>query len=164
MGALGAVLSTFITLSANPALIGVLPATSGGTDWQAAYDNDRDISWVANANLADTMDFGVTDINGNGTMTWDKANEWIAAMNTANYLDFNNWRLPTTLQPDASCDQQDSGAGVGFGVGGTGSEMGHHCSVASLSNLPVLKEAIFLLSTSERQSPVKSHRQRRWFT
>ncbi len=27
-------------------------------------------------------------------MTWDTANSWIAAMNNANYLGVNTWRLP----------------------------------------------------------------------
>jgi hypothetical protein len=33
-----------ISLSSNAAFIGVLPATSGGTDWQAFYDDQLDIT------------------------------------------------------------------------------------------------------------------------
>jgi hypothetical protein len=62
---------------------------------QAYYDTMLDITWLADANLADTNAFGVTGINANGTMTWAKANEWIAAMNTAIYLGKTDWRLPT---------------------------------------------------------------------
>ncbi|QOJ31217.1 MAG: VPLPA-CTERM sorting domain-containing protein [Gammaproteobacteria bacterium] len=90
---------------------------------QAVYDTDRNITWLANANLAASNTFGVTGIAVNGTMTWAKANEWIAAMNTANYLGVHDWRLPTTLQPDPSCHYQSGGGS--YGVSCTGSEMGH---------------------------------------
>lgn len=73
--------------SANAALL----SRSGG---QAYYDDVLDITWLANANLADTNDFGVTGINANGKMSWAKANEWIGAMNAANYLGTSDWRLP----------------------------------------------------------------------
>lgn len=35
----------------------------------------------------------------------------------------NDWRLPTTLQPDPTCD--DQGGGDGYGYNCTGSEIGH---------------------------------------
>lgn len=62
---------------------------------QAYYDNVLDITWLADANLADTNAFGVVGINANGSMNWDEANAWIAGMNGANYLGFGDWRLPT---------------------------------------------------------------------
>ena len=34
-------------------------------------------------------------INANGTMNWPGALFWLDAMNDANYLGFNDWRLPT---------------------------------------------------------------------
>ena len=68
-------------------------------------------------------------------MNWFTANEWIAAMNAddgTGYLGFDTWRLPITVQPDASCDTQSDpgGAGIpalfqGSGSGCTASEMGH---------------------------------------
>jgi hypothetical protein len=42
----------FLSLSANAAFIGILPATSGGSDWQAYYDNQLDITWAADGNRA----------------------------------------------------------------------------------------------------------------
>ena len=128
---------SFTSLPSQAALVGVLPATMGGTDWQAVYDDDLDISWVANANLADTMNFGVTGINSLGRMDWDKANEFIGAMNTANYLGFNDWRLPNGLQPDATCSiQQDVGLGIvqSIGTGCTGSEMGHLFNIEGVTS------------------------------
>jgi hypothetical protein len=84
----GMILLLLAFSTANAAL---LSRASG----QAYYDDVLDITWLANANLADTNAFGVTGINANGTMTWAKANEWIGAMNTANWLGTNDWRLPT---------------------------------------------------------------------
>lgn len=83
------------TVTAQAALLGRAALTPGGTDYQAYYDDVLNITWMADANLADTNDFGVTGINANGTMTWAKANEWIGAMNAANWLGTNDWRLPT---------------------------------------------------------------------
>ncbi|MDP7661659.1 MAG: PEP-CTERM sorting domain-containing protein, partial [Gammaproteobacteria bacterium] len=42
------------------------------------------------------------------------------------------WRLPTTLQPDASCDVQSGG--VSSGLDCTGSEMGHLFNVDGISS------------------------------
>jgi len=134
-GALGACLLLFslITTTANAALIGRLPATMGGTDYQAYYDDVLDVTWIANANLAASNTFGLaynTDLGDypgdpygssyteqiltSGQMTWGGALHWIDAMNAdggTGYLGFNDWRLPDT---DASCS----------GYNCTGSEMG----------------------------------------
>ncbi len=91
---------------------------------QAYYDTVLHITWVADANLADTNAFAVTGINTDGSMALAKATQWIAALNAATYLGASDWRLPTTTQPDATCGQQDA-VGNGFGFGCTGSEMGH---------------------------------------
>jgi hypothetical protein len=75
----------------------------------AVYDSELDITWLANANLAATMAFGLPvsgnesptddtiEIGSTGRMEWDTAKAWIAAMNNADggtgYLGFNDWRL-----------------------------------------------------------------------
>jgi Protein of unknown function (DUF1566) len=116
--------------SANAALL----SRAGG---QAYYDDVLDITWLANANLADTNDFGVAGINANGSMTWSTAQSWIGAMNAANYLGTNTWRLPT-VEPlngstfnytgsyngstDAGSNQSEQGTAY---AGSTGSEMAH---------------------------------------
>ncbi len=46
------------------------------------YDSDQDITWLQEAS---------------GIMNWYAAQEWIAAMNAANYKGYNNWRLPYTV-------------------------------------------------------------------
>jgi len=48
------------------------------------YDTDLHLSWLQNASM-------------NGTMTWGNAVTWADNLVVAG---FDNWRLPTTLQPD----------------------------------------------------------------
>ncbi len=93
-----------------------LTAALGG---QGVYDDHLNITWLANANLAASNTFGVSGINANGTMSWYTAQNWIAGMNAANYLGFSDWRLPTALKPDATCQFES------WGYNCTGSEMGH---------------------------------------
>jgi hypothetical protein len=116
--------------SANAALL----SRAGG---QAYYDDVLNITWLTNANLADTNDFGVAGINANGGMTWDKAQEWIGAMNAANYLGTSTWRLPTVSPVDGSTFDYtvlyDGSSDRGYNIsapgsanpGSTGSEMAH---------------------------------------
>jgi len=79
--------------------------------FEAYYDTDLNITWLANANV-------------NGLMTWAAANTWAANLSFTDGVNvYADWRLPTTLQPDASCDSQ-SGS-ISFGYNCTGSEMGH---------------------------------------
>lgn len=59
------------------------------------YDDVLNIRWLQNANLATMQTFGVSGINTDGTMTWDTAVAWIAAMNANNYLGYNTWQLPS---------------------------------------------------------------------
>jgi Protein of unknown function (DUF1566)/PEP-CTERM motif len=110
-------------LSATGAYAALTSALGG----QVVNDTDLNITWLANANLADTNAFGISGILPGGYMTWYTAQNWIVAMNASNggagYLGFNNWRLPTTLQPDVSCGSQLGG--VSLGLNCTGSEMGH---------------------------------------
>ena len=97
-----------VSISANAAL---LPRLGG----LAYYDTDADLTWLADANYAQTIGFSV-----DGLMTWDDANAWVGGLDVAGVT---GWRLPDTIQPDASCDAQ--GAGESFGLNCTGSEMGN---------------------------------------
>ena len=105
------ILFTAATLSlglftATGAQAGLMAADGG----QTVYDTDLNIYWASNANI-------------NGRMTWFQAQTWIASLNTANYLGYNDWRLPTTLQLDPTCSFQTGSESFGFNC--TGSEMGH---------------------------------------
>jgi hypothetical protein len=79
--------------SVNAALLGRDLNGSAGS-FEAYYDTTLNITWLANANLAQTEKFGVTGINTVGRMEWGTANNWIDAMNAASYLGINTWRLP----------------------------------------------------------------------
>jgi len=63
------------------------------------YDDDLDITWLADANYSVA---------------------WATGLSVGGYTD---WRLPTTTQPDSGCSIQYSGQGFGFNC--TNSEMGH---------------------------------------
>jgi len=105
--------------SANAALL----SRAGG---QAYYDDVLNITWVADANLAASNTFGVAGINFDGLMTWDEANEWIAAMNSANYLGVSNWRLPNIIDTGTSgCNFAYTGTDCGYNVDLATSEMAH---------------------------------------
>jgi hypothetical protein len=71
------------TLSLNP-------------DDQTVHDGARNLNWLADANLAATNHFGVSGINADGSMNYKTATAWIDALNAADYLGHNNWRLPTS--------------------------------------------------------------------
>ena len=106
----GLVLYTLFGSAANAALYSRL----GG---QAYYDDALDITWLADANLADTSNFGVSGIAFNGAMTWDTANDWIAALNTAAYLGASDWRLPFMADTGApGCDLGFTGTDCGYNV------------------------------------------------
>ena len=94
----------FLVASAEAALID----RGGGF----IYDDVLDITWAQDANI-------------NGLDTWANQVAWAAGYSQTHtvYGTFDDWRLPTTLQPDASCDVQSGG--VSSGLDCTGSEMGH---------------------------------------
>lgn len=102
---LGVVLSAFVSVPANAALIGVLPATEGGTDWQAYYDDQLDITWadysgaadwntIQNTVFANLSIAGVTgwrlpsmDVNGDGVIvTCSATNQQACKDNEYDYL------------------------------------------------------------------------------
>jgi hypothetical protein len=116
---LSIVLFSFITLTSEAALIGVLPTTPGGTDYQAYYDDVADLTWLADANPTAGSVYD-TIIPGTGRMNWSDANTWVTGLSVNG---ITGWRLPTTLQPDASCSIQ--GTDASYGNNCSGSEMGN---------------------------------------
>lgn len=100
-------------------LPGLAPAALVDRGGGLIYDTDLNITWLADANYAFTSGYdqqGATD----GLMTWSYALGWADQLS---YGGFTNWRLPTTLQPDASCANQYSFGSGGFNC--TGGELGH---------------------------------------
>jgi hypothetical protein len=102
-----------------PMIEGPLPGTSPvkgttlqpGADGQTVYDPIANVTWLANANIAADMKFGVSGIVGDGAMTRETADDFIDAMNSYNrkgYLGQKNWQLPPTV-PDPSCTMKEGG-------------------------------------------------------
>jgi hypothetical protein len=109
------------------------------------YDDVLDITWLQNANLAATETFGLSTgvslgthpndtsgINGviyaGGYMNWPGALFWIDAMNDANYLGYDDWRLPTVEPISASFNYNFSNNGstdYGYGITSPNSEMSY---------------------------------------
>jgi len=132
--------------SANATLLGRDLNGSPGS-FEAYYDTVLNITWLANANLAQSNQFGVTGINlSNGRMEWDTANAWITAMNASNgglgYLGINTWRLPEMYDignDGCAVDSFNSysGGDCGYNVVSTGPQASELASLfySTLGNL-----------------------------
>jgi hypothetical protein len=81
----------FVLLLACSSAHAVLLSRAGG---QAYYDTDTDLTWAADANLAQTSGH-----DADGAMDWLAAVGWIDSLNAEydglGYLGTNEWRLPT---------------------------------------------------------------------
>ena len=78
------------------------------------YDDVLDITWLQDANYAQTSGF-----DSDGRMDWDTAIAWAGGLS---YSGYDDWRLPITADPDPTCDEHPISP---TGIGCTGSEMGH---------------------------------------
>jgi hypothetical protein len=100
------------------------------------YDTDLDITWLQDANFCGTNPTNPACILGGavqggdlqGAIFWAGAQAWA---DNLTYGGFDDWRLPTTTQPDSSCSIQLDGRGFGFGC--RLSEMGHLRTVEGVS-------------------------------
>jgi len=110
---------------AAPASVPLVPAADG----QTIYDPNLKVTWLADANLAGTQTFGVSNINKGGSMDYATAVRWVEAMNTldhgAGYLGHNNWQLPTAPAEDHTCAR----------TGRHGESFGFHCFGSALGSL-----------------------------
>ena len=154
-----------LALSAVVALSSVIPAYAALTPGAPGLIDDTtlNITWLQDANLVKTScdsnnalwqafdpsalpapeQSGRTksDICNTGRLNWYEAEVWIGIMNTQSYLGYNDWRQPTTTQPDASCSYVD-GNGQNYGYRCTGSELSHLFNV-SLGNPNNLDNSCF---------------------
>jgi hypothetical protein len=106
-----------LALLVGLALSGAAQATLIDRGGGLIYDSVLNVTWLQNANLAATNTFGVSGINANGSMTWNTAQSWITAMNTADYLGYSDWRLPTMIDTGTSgCNSAYSGTDCGYNV------------------------------------------------
>lgn len=135
---------TTLTLAAGLCISGAAQATLIDRGGGLIYDDVLNVTWLQNTNLAASNTFGLaynTDlgnhpndsegasyselINPNGRMTWGAALHWIDAMNTANYLGYSNWRLPTLNVMDTSCSHDIAPDGY----------YGYHCTDGEFTHL-----------------------------
>lgn len=120
---IGMLAAVLLSMMLGTAAQAALQTRLGGL---AVYDSDLDVTWLVDANLAQSESFDVSGILADGRMTWDKANEWIAAMNAAGYLGYADWRLPIVVDAGLpGCDSGYDGGDCGFNVDQAGSEMAH---------------------------------------
>jgi hypothetical protein len=108
------------------------PTLVPSADGTAVYDETNNVTWLADADLPASNQFGVPlcasgrsqiCINSSGSMRYDAAVAWVAAMNAAAYLGHTNWQLPTTPPKDPSCAKIGANTDT-FGFGCTGSPLG----------------------------------------
>ena len=130
IGALSAITFSLISLSSHAALVG-RDLDGNNLTAEAWYDTVADLTWVADANLAQTSGF-----DSDGRMDWATATSWAANLDIDGVAGPDGWRLPTTQQPDPSCDLQSGGVSSGFNC--TGSEMGnlYYNVLGNASGLP----------------------------
>jgi len=125
IGLIAASLATVLVSGAAHAALEGRDLNGSIGSFEAYYDTDLDITWLANGNV-------------NGLMNWADANTWAANLSFTDGSNvYDNWRLPVTLQPDATCDSNFEG---GYGFGCTGSEMGHlfHAELGGTIGNPLL--------------------------
>ncbi len=128
--ALLALLAAAISTRRQGAGLAAVAALAVATGAQAAlinrgggmvYDDVLNITWLSDWNYAQTSNYAAF-----GRMTQPDAHDWAQALL---YGGYDDWRLPSTGQPDASCSATHE-PGFGFptqylGFNCTGSEMGH---------------------------------------
>jgi uncharacterized protein (TIGR03437 family) len=106
------------------------------SDGTLVYDTVNNITWLANANLPASNQFGLPPCNGSGSgtkicvnasgsMNYQAAAAWVVAMNAANYLGHSDWQLPTTPLIDKTCPK----------VGPNGGSFGFGCTAGALDSL-----------------------------
>lgn len=120
---MGLIVALGLPMAAQATLMGILPTTAGGTDYQAYYDTSANLTWLTDANAAKGSSY-----TSDGTMNWSTAISWANSVSITGYVgttqtSVGSWGLPTTTQPDSSCSHQTS-SGLGYGDNCTGSEMG----------------------------------------
>ncbi len=102
--------------SANAALVGRLPATPGGTDYQAYFDTNANLTWLADVKYAQTSGYLSKHNIGTivGGMTWNGAKNWVSSLNVDSVT---GWRLPTMIDTGTpGCNFSISGTDCGYNV------------------------------------------------
>ena len=105
-------------------------------DGKTVYDVVNKVTWLADGDLPATEQFGIplcdssstesTDpcVNASGSMNYESATAWVAALNAQNYLGHSNWQLPTAPTTDHSCAEKGP-LGNSFGFGCDANALGY---------------------------------------
>jgi len=102
-----------VILASSSANASFLESRLGGL---AYYDDDANLTWLADANYAMTHGYNAT-----GLLHWSQAETWAAELSIGGVA---GWRLADTVQPDAGC---------GFGRGSL--SYGYNCAASEMGNL-----------------------------
>jgi hypothetical protein len=86
-------IAAFSISTANAALVGRLALTEGGTDYQAYYDTEADLTWLADANAGAGSAYDNLDPDS-GRMSRNEANTWAADLSVGG---IDGWRLANTI-------------------------------------------------------------------
>ncbi|HFE38188.1 MAG TPA: DUF1566 domain-containing protein [Gammaproteobacteria bacterium] len=89
------------------------------------YDDDLNITWLADANYAQTSGYDV-----DGLMSWSAANAWAdqLVITDTNGVDYSDWRLFNADPSDTNCTDSIAPSGFAtqhFGYNCAGNELGH---------------------------------------
>ena len=118
-----------LALLAGLSLSGAAQATLIDRGGGLIYDDMLNITWLQDANYAQTSGY-----DADGRMNWADANNWAANLSYGGYSD---WRLPTLNASDTTCSINfNPGGGFPqqyYGTGCTGGELSH-LLVADLGN------------------------------
>lgn len=123
-------MSQFISLSRLAVASLVAAAVSGAA--QAAlidrgggliYDSDLNVTWLADANYAQTSDY-----DADGLMTWNEATAWVTGLayyDSVRGVTYSDWRLPSTTDLGSpACNFAYVGTNCGYNIKYKG-EMAH---------------------------------------
>ena len=94
--------------------------------FEAYYDTELDITWLADANYAQTSGY-----DADGKMTWDEANTWAGNLSFTDGVNvYDDWRLPITTDTGTlGCNFTYGGTDCGYNPDPASSEMAHLYSV-----------------------------------
>jgi hypothetical protein len=103
------------------------------------YDTVLNVTWLQDANLAQSNNFGLVGndsggyplVDVDGTMTQDTAKDWISLMNAASYKGYSDWRLPTTRPANGTAfggfnaDNYSGANDISYNIRSTRSELSY---------------------------------------
>lgn len=97
--------------------LGMAQAALIARDGGMLYDDVLNITWLQDAYYLKNGGY-----DANGRVTWAQADAWAANLV---FGGFDDWRLPTTRQPDPSCSWRKDTPVQYYGFGCVGSELGY---------------------------------------